>query len=300
MTAILTPADPSVRSPEVGGPPPPAARDVLHIPEGLERVRVYVWEVPVRVTHWVTFSAILVLTVTGAYIADPFFFAFNVDTMRIVRSTHLLAAWVFLASGLVRTYWLFAGNQFARWRAFIPTNRKHLSEVRTQTAFYSFLSKDLPGVLGHNALAGGTYLVVFFLFLIQTVTGFGMAALHGTQPFATLFGWVPSIMFGEQGMRLVHHLLMWAIIAFAVHHVYSAILVDHWERNGLMSSIFAGSKFVPRWRIDEARDGGIEFEQIVSRSDVETSVLEAIEAGQPVSRTDAIMAEEAIAERSSG
>jgi Ni/Fe-hydrogenase 1 B-type cytochrome subunit len=299
MTAILAPADPTLRAPEAGGPTPPAGDD-LRIPEGLERVRVYVWEVPVRVTHWVTFSAILVLTVTGAYIADPFFFAFNVDTMRVVRSVHLLAAWIFLASGVVRTYWLFAGNQFARWTAFLPTNRKHLSEVRTQTAFYSFLSKDLPGVLGHNALAGGTYLVVFFLFLVQTVTGFGMAALHGTEPFAALFGWVPSIMFGEQGMRLVHHLLMWAIIAFAVHHVYSAVLVDHWERNGLMSSIFAGSKFVPRWRIDEARDGGIEFEQMVYKSDVESSALEAMGAGKPGSRKDALRAQDSGQERTTG
>lgn len=300
MTAVLTPSDSTARSPEAAGPPPPAARDDLHIPEGLERVRVYVWQVPVRVTHWVTFSAIVVLTLTGSYIADPFFFAYNVDTMRVVRSAHLLAAWIFLASGVVRTYWLFAGNQFSRWTAFIPTNRRHLDEVRTQTAFYSFLSKELPGVLGHNALAGGTYFVVFFLFLIQTVTGFGMAAIHGIEPFATLFGWVPAVMFGEQGMRLIHHLLMWAIIAFAIHHVYSAVLVDHWERNGLMSSIFAGSKFVPRWRIDEARDGGIEFEQMVSKSDVETSALEAIEAGKPVSQEDALVAKEVIEERTTG
>jgi hypothetical protein len=57
-------------------------------------------------------------------------------------------------------------------------------------------------------------------------------------------------------VRLIHHLLMWAIIAFVIHHVYSAALVDHYERTGLMSSIFAGSKFVSREEIQEARDGG--------------------------------------------
>jgi Ni/Fe-hydrogenase 1 B-type cytochrome subunit len=276
--------------------------DELDIPTGLERVRIYVWQVPVRVTHWVTFSAIVVLTVTGAYIADPFFFTFNVDTMRVVRSVHMLAAFAFLASGVVRTYWLFAGNQFSRWSAFIPTNRRHWAEFRTQTAFYLFRSRDIPGILGHNALAGGTYLVVFFLFLIQTVTGFGMLALHGTQPWAALFGWVPAVMFGEQGMRLIHHLLMWVIIAFAIHHVYSAILVDHWERNGLMSSIFAGSKFVPRWRVAEARDGGIAFEQMVTRTDIQTSVVEAIEAGQAVTQeeVDALGEPHPAAERDAG
>ncbi len=269
-----------------------AADDELEIPPGLERVRIYVWQVPVRVTHWVTFSAIVVLTVTGAYIADPFFFAFNAETMSTMRVVHMLAAFIFLASGVLRTYWLFAGNQFSRWTAFVPTNRRHLAEVRTQTAFYLFRSRDIPGILGHNALAGGTYTVVFFLFLIQTVTGFGMLAIHGTEPWAALFGWVPALL-GEQGMRLLHHLLMWVILAFAVHHVYSAILVDHWERNGLMSSIFAGSKFVPRWRIDEARDGGIAFDRMVTREDIETSIVEAVEAGQPLTKEEVVALDEA-------
>jgi Ni/Fe-hydrogenase 1 B-type cytochrome subunit len=63
-------------------------------------------------------------------------------------------------------------------------------------------------------------------------------------------------------MRLIHHLVMWVILAFMIHHVYSALLVDHWERNGLMSSIFSGYKFVTRGEIEEARDGGMEIEEL--------------------------------------
>lgn len=126
-----------------------------------------------------------------------------------------------------------------------------------------------------SGTAGGTYFVVFFLFLVQTITGFGLEAIHGSQPWAALFGWVPGLLFGEQGIRLIHHLLMWVIMAFAIHHVYSALLVDHWERNGLMASIFSGSKFVQRWRIDEARDGGIAFETLVTRRDLDESRADA-------------------------
>jgi Ni/Fe-hydrogenase 1 B-type cytochrome subunit len=68
-------------------------------------------------------------------------------------------------------------------------------------------------------------------------------------------------MFGVQGVRLIHHLLMWAILGFVVHHVYSALLVDHVERNGLMSSIFTGFKFVTRQEVIEARDGGVDLEE---------------------------------------
>jgi Ni/Fe-hydrogenase 1 B-type cytochrome subunit len=274
MTTLPTQAD--LHAPDAGPPANLVRPTDQSLPPMMERVRVYVWEIPVRVTHWVTFAALVVLTITGSYIADPFLFTPGQDTMRLVRFIHLVAAYSFVASGILRTYWLFAGNQFARWSAFVPTNRRHLREVLSQTQFYLFLRKDLPGILGHNALASGTYTVVFFLFLVQTLTGFALVGIHGTQPWATIFGWVPSVMFGEQGVRVIHHLLMWAIVAFAIHHVYSAILVDHLERNGLMSSIFAGSKYVPRWRVIEARDGGIELDSLVSKKDVEESRAEAL------------------------
>jgi len=231
------------------------------VPARSQRVRIYVWEIPVRITHWTIVTCVVVLSVTGAYIADPFLIAPGGGVMRNVRFLHLLFAFVFLAAGIARTYWLFAGNRFARWTAFVPTNRHQASEARRQIGWYLFVRKDVPKVLGHNQLAAGTYLVVFFLFLIQTVTGFALAAMHGTEPWATLFGWVPGIFFGEQGLRLIHHLLMWAIIAFMVHHVYSALLVDHIERNGLMSSIFSGYKFVTRQEVIEARDGGMDVEE---------------------------------------
>jgi Ni/Fe-hydrogenase 1 B-type cytochrome subunit len=103
--------------------------------------------------------------------------------------------------------------------------------------------------------------VVFLLFLIQTLTGFALVGMHGIQPWAALFGWVPDVMFGVQGVRLIHHLVMWAILAFMIHHIYSALLVDHLERNGLMASIFSGYKFVTRQEVIEARDGGMAVEE---------------------------------------
>jgi Ni/Fe-hydrogenase 1 B-type cytochrome subunit len=231
------------------------------VPAASQRVRVYVWQVPVRVTHWLIVASVIVLTVTGAYIADPFILPPGGSFMGSVRFFHMLFAFLFLACGVFRTYWLFAGNRFAQWRAFIPTNRYQLGEASRQLGWYLFLRRDAPRVLGHNQLAAGSYLVVFVLFGLQTVTGLALVGVHGIEPWASLFGWVPGVMWGEQGIRLIHHLLMWAILGFMVHHVYSALLVDHWERNGLMSSIFTGYKFVTRQEVVEARDGGIDVEE---------------------------------------
>jgi Ni/Fe-hydrogenase 1 B-type cytochrome subunit len=37
---------------------------------------------------------------------------------------------------------------------------------------------------------------------------------------------------------------MWLLLGFTVHHVYSAWLMDVKEKNGTLSSIFGGYKFV--------------------------------------------------------
>jgi Ni/Fe-hydrogenase 1 B-type cytochrome subunit len=39
---------------------------------------------------------------------------------------------------------------------------------------------------------------------------------------------------------------MWLLLGFAVHHVYSAVLMSTVEANATMESIFSGYKFVRR------------------------------------------------------
>jgi hypothetical protein len=43
-------------------------------------------------------------------------------------------------------------------------------------------------------------------------------------------------------LRLVHFLLMFVYIAFALLHIYTSILIDVEERNGELSSIITGYK----------------------------------------------------------
>jgi len=241
--------------------PAPAARVPAAAPhphEAEERVRLYVWQVPVRVTHWVTAACIVVLSLTGGYIADPFLIPPGGSVMTTIRAIHMIAAFTFLASGVVRTYWLLAGNRWARWSAFIPTSRYQATELFRQAGFYMFIRKEIPKVLGHNQLAASAYLVLFGLLLVETVTGFALDGLLGSEPGATGFGWLVNLL-GPQLVRVIHHLSMWLILAIALFHVYSCILVDHVERNGLMSSIVSGYKFVTPEEILESRDGGPEL-----------------------------------------
>ena len=227
-----------------------------------ERLRFYVWQVPVRLTHWVTAGCIVVLSVTGSYIADPFLLPPGGSIMTTVRLVHIMAAFALVTSGLVRTVWLLVGNRFARWPAFIPTSRFQATELFRQAAFYAFLRKEIPKVLGHNQLAATAYLALFFLLLVETVTGFALDGLVGAEPGASGFAWLRELL-GPQALRLIHHGAMWAILAIALFHVYSCILVDHLERNGLLSSMVSGYKFPTREEIVDSRDGGAEMLETV-------------------------------------
>jgi Ni/Fe-hydrogenase 1 B-type cytochrome subunit len=223
-----------------------------------ERVRLYVWQVPVRVTHWLIAISIGALSLTGGYIADPFLIPPGGSVMTTMREVHVISAIVLLLAGLWRTVWLLRGNRFARWTAFIPTTRNQATELFRQAAFYAFLRKEIPKVLGHNQLAAAAYIALVGLLVVETVTGFALYAVLGAEPAATLFGWTRELI-GLQAIRLVHHLAMWGILAIVVFHVYSCVLVDNIEKNGILTSIINGFKFPTREEVLESRDGGPEL-----------------------------------------
>ncbi len=222
------------------------------------RQDVYVWELPVRITHWVNVITIGILVVTGFYIASPFITTSGLATeqylMGTVRFIHFVAAFVFTVSVLFRVYWAFVGNTYANWRQIVPAKRARRRGIRRMLGFYLFLRREAPAVVGHNPLAGSAYLVVFILFILQIITGFALYALpfeHGTF-WPTAFGWV-IVVFGEQPVRLVHDIIMWLILAFVIHHVYTAILIDIQERSGLVSSIITGFKSLTRHQLEAAQ-----------------------------------------------
>jgi Ni/Fe-hydrogenase 1 B-type cytochrome subunit len=208
----------------------------------------YVWEVPVRVTHWVNVLAIVTLSVTGIFIGAPTTLGQDPSgyAMGWIRFTHFVAAYAFAVSVLARIYWSLASkNPYASWREFFPIltgeGRRHMYET---FKYYTFISKNAPHTVGHNALAGTAYSAVFALYLTMVLTGFALYSERAPNGIMHKgLGWM-FMLFSNQGMRLTHHCVMWLLIGFAIHHVYSAWLMDLKEKGGVMSSIFGGYKAV--------------------------------------------------------
>jgi Ni/Fe-hydrogenase 1 B-type cytochrome subunit len=224
-----------------------ADRRALEVAARPARHAVYVWELPVRIVHWTIVLALIVLSITGFYIYDPFLGGGGSAghpgfTMGWVRFIHESAGFVFTAAVLVRVYWAFAGNRYAHWRALLPLKRSQWRDLRDMINFYLLRRQNPPRANGHNPLAALAYLAVYLLFALSIISGLGLYAWVGRIPlWRTLFGWTWTVLPIEQ-LRLLHFLLMFVFGAFMVFHVYCSILVDVNERNGELSSIVTGYK----------------------------------------------------------
>ncbi|PLX83512.1 MAG: Ni/Fe-hydrogenase, b-type cytochrome subunit [Desulfuromonas sp.] len=207
----------------------------------------YVWELPVRLTHWVNALCVVVLSLTGFYIGHPFIGGAGsaAFVMGWVRFVHFTFAYLFLVSVLVRYYWFFAGNHDSSWRMYTSWfTREGRGRALKFFRYYTFTGRTIPYEVGHNPLAVLAYAAVFTLFVVQIVTGFALYGQFAPGGFwdGTL-GWL-LVSFDSQNLRLVHHLVMWLLTGFAINHVYSAWLMDVKEMNGTMSSIFGGYKYI--------------------------------------------------------
>jgi Ni/Fe-hydrogenase 1 B-type cytochrome subunit len=210
--------------------------------------RVYVWEFPVRLTHWLNVLSIVTLGITGYYIGSPFIHAYSADQyiMGWMRFIHFSAAYVFTASVVVRLYWSFAGNAYASWRNFVPHSAEQSMGMIHQMMFYSFLSDKPRFVVGHNPLAGLYYLVMMVMFLTEILTGFSLYSLSNPGGFySSLLGWM-FVLFNIQTVRFIHHLIMWVLVYFVMVHIYISFYLDSYEKSGLVGSIFTGYKSVHR------------------------------------------------------
>lgn len=220
-----------------------------------EIARVYVWQIPVRVTHWLIALSIAVLSITGLYIGHPFLTvpgeARQSFAMGWVKVIHGYAAYLFISAVIARVIWMFAGNKYARWDKFLPAYRTRQKGMWPTILFYSFLKDKPPGYVGHNPLAGAAYVAVFGLYFVAIATGLIMrgASAPVDSPLRWFASW-EGLFGGLYIARWIHHAVMWLLLGFAVHHVYSSILMAAVEKTGTMDSIFTGYKWVPKHELE--------------------------------------------------
>ena len=223
-----------------------------------------VWELPVRLFHWLNVLSILVLVVTGFLIANPPALlssaeATNLHSFGIVRFIHFTAAYFFFFVMILRIYWAFMGNKFASWRAFWPFSRKMWNNfwhvLKIDIMLLNEKEENISNIsIGHNSVATLSYIVMFFLALVQVFTGFALYADLSSWWLPKLFTWVIPLFGGDFIVRTIHHITMWLFIFFSMVHVYLVFYHDWLEGRGEVSSMFGGYKFVDERRMKKTAD----------------------------------------------
>ncbi len=219
--------------------------------------RIYVWQLPVRLFHWINAVSIAVLAVTGYIIGNPPAIqssseAFSSYWFGTVRFVHFVFAFIFFFNFVYRIYFGFVSNRFAKWNTFIPHKKEHFEEILKVIKIDVLqISQEPLKAIGHNALAGFMYFLTFLVFLFQAITGFGLYAAMSNSWFPQLFDWIVPLMGGDAYVRVWHHIMMWFFIIFAMIHVYLVFYHDYVEGRGTLSSMVGGWKFIEKDRLKD-------------------------------------------------
>jgi Ni/Fe-hydrogenase 1 B-type cytochrome subunit len=217
---------------------------------------VYVYELPVRIWHWLMAACMVVLAITGYLIGTPmsslggeasehFFFGY-------IRYLHFGAAYVFAVTFVWRVTGDFRGNRFSREIFLVPLkmfDAEWWGGLIDQVKYYLFLMPHARTYQGHNPLAMAG---MFFMYVLGTVfmilTGFAMYGEGlGTNSwaYAAFSSWVLPLLGYSQNVHTLHHLGMWYLILFTLVHMYMVVREDIFSDETVISTMVSG------WRVSK-------------------------------------------------
>jgi Ni/Fe-hydrogenase 1 B-type cytochrome subunit len=219
-------------------------------PAGVQPGPVYVYDAAIRIWHWVTALAIVVLCVTGYFIGSPppsiGGEAYGHYLFGWIRFTHFAAGMILGVAFVLRLYRLLFGGKHARQIFWIPFwSIAWWKDIFAELGWYLFIGKPKEYV-GHNPLAHIAMFLMFVLpMFVLLFTGFALYAEGaGVQTgWYTAFGWVFGVLGDSMTVHTWHHVAMWVVILFSMVHMYMAIREDMTHRQTTISSMISGWRF---------------------------------------------------------
>ncbi|MBO2700862.1 Ni/Fe-hydrogenase, b-type cytochrome subunit [Shewanella algae] len=208
-----------------------------------------VFSAAVRIFHWLRALAILVLVMTGFYIAWPFLVAPESSDVLVqgwIRFAHLIFGFILCAITLARAYLFFFSKSDIERRSF-----RDVMSVKSwivQLKSYLWMGKlNKAGVYG--PLQFMTYLAVSVMAAVICITGLVLYANVYHQGMGgwlwDISGWITAQMGGLAMVRIWHHYLTWAFVIFVVIHVYMAVWTGIRFKHNSVDSIVSGYDYHP-------------------------------------------------------
>ena len=217
----------------------------VEIERELEFSSSYRWQ------HWVRALSIVILTITGFYLAVPFIAptpSAQPDNFlySLYRSWHIIFGFVLTWVILYKSYMFIKGREHQMERDAIK-DIFNIKIWKEQIGYYLFINKHpkLSGV--YNPIQFMAYAGFYFMMFLLIITGFilyvhvyhdGLGGLLYT-PMRAL-----EVMMGGLAMvREIHHIAMWGVLIFILGHIYMAVFNAVHGKEGAMDAIFSGIKW---------------------------------------------------------
>ena len=219
-----------------------------------EWVRINIWSATLRFQHWANMALIVIMSMSGYYIMNPFFGP-AAETgpdvgylMGWVRLIHYVSAYLWLGLGFSRLVLSFtAKDRQLRWRSLWPLNSyEDVKGLWGTIQYYLFLKKEGPLYLAHNPLQQFAYTGIYVMCLIQMLSGIVLYGLYNQTDWFWVIVAYPMHWVGVSTIRMIHALIMFVLWSFVIVHVYLATRADALERHGGVSSMVNGGVWLRR------------------------------------------------------
>jgi Ni/Fe-hydrogenase 1 B-type cytochrome subunit len=211
---------------------------------------VQMYGVGIRFWHWSNALMVVILSVTGYFIGTPLPSSIG-DTsvlywMGWIRFIHLAAGYIFGVLFLMRIWLALTAGGVAH-QLFLPAiwRASWLRGFMKQIEWNLLLTDRPLRYIGLNPLGN---IVMLLMFVIPTVvlllTGFAMyAEVTGHESWQyLLFGWMTAFFGNTLDMHILHRLAMWAVLCFAMAHIYIAVREDVFSRQTTVSAMLSGDR----------------------------------------------------------
>jgi cytochrome b len=167
--------------------------------------RILVWDLPVRVGHWL--------------MAGSFALAYVTAESEAWRNVHVTAGLVFAATIAFRILWGLAGTRYARFSSFVRGPKAVFSYLR------SLLTFRPQHWTGHNPAGGWAILALLGFGLVTTLSGLG--AYND---------------FGGEWLKELHEGIAGTMLALVGVHLAGVLVGSLAHRENLVRAMFTGYK----------------------------------------------------------
>ncbi|MDO6612879.1 Ni/Fe-hydrogenase, b-type cytochrome subunit [Shewanella sp. 1_MG-2023] len=206
--------------------------------------RELIFSPAIRIFHWIRALSIVVLIATGFYISWPFLVAPESSDVLVqgwIRFAHVIFGFALTSVTIVRFYLFFFGRSSIERRSVKDV--LSINSWITQIKSYIWMGHlNKAGVYG--PLQFVTYVGISLAALFMCITGLVLYANVYHEGFGGLIweisAWFTALMGGLAQVRIWHHIITWAFIAFMVIHVYMAVWSGIRFKHNSVDSIVSG------------------------------------------------------------